>query len=249
MTALNNKYDHSITAEDLFAYTGAVAAHSAYTARFQRDLVQPGLRIPITADAALFAEAAELGREVVWLHCFGERFADSASGRPHAPPRLPPERAPTISKEGAIPTEPERMPNRLDYDPERQRLFVGEGFIDRVPPEIWAYEVSGKQVLMQWFSYRRRDRSRPLIGDRRPPSPLDKVQPDNWLPEYTTELMNLLHVLGRLVLLESRQADLLERICEGPLLAADQLRALGAFDTPTSGRGGGTDSRQGDLLR
>jgi hypothetical protein len=29
--------------------------------------------------------------------------------------------------------------------------------------------------------------------------------------------MNLLHVLGRLVALEPRQADLLERICAAPL--------------------------------
>jgi len=26
-----------------------------------------------------------------------------------------------------------------------------------------AYEVSGKKILSQWFSYRRRDRSRPVI--------------------------------------------------------------------------------------
>jgi hypothetical protein len=32
---------------------------------------------------------------------------------------------------------------------------------------MWAYEVSGKNVLRQWFSYRRRDRSKPVIGDRR----------------------------------------------------------------------------------
>ena len=33
-------------------------------------------------------------------------------------------------------------------------------------------EVSGKQVLVQWFSGRRKHRERPLIGDRRKPSPL-----------------------------------------------------------------------------
>jgi hypothetical protein len=73
-------------------------------------------------------------------------------------------------------------------------------------------------------SYRRRDRTRPIIGDRRPPSPLDAVQPDHWLPDCTTDLLDLLHVLGRLVALESRQADLLDRLCAGPLLAAEELR-------------------------
>ena len=94
-----------------------------------------------------------------------------------------------------------------------------------MPRAVWAYKVSGKQVLVQWFSYRRCDRSLPLIGDRRPPSPLDRIQPDGWLAEHTTELMNVLHVLGRLVALEPRQADLLNRIGDGPLLSGDELRA------------------------
>jgi hypothetical protein len=100
---------------------------------------------------------------------------------------------------------------------------------DNVTPEMWAYEVSGKQVLWHWFSYRRLDRSRPIIGDRRPPSPLDSIQPKSWLPEYTTDLLDLLHVLGRLIALEPAQADLLNRICASPLLGADELSSAGAF--------------------
>jgi hypothetical protein len=112
----------------------------------------------------------------------------------------------------------------MDYDPAARWLKIGKGFIENVTPEMWGYEVSGMNVLRQWFSYRRRDRSRPLIGDRRPPSPLDKIQPDHWLPEYTSDLLDLLHVLGRLIALEPRQADLLERICSGKLRKADELR-------------------------
>jgi hypothetical protein len=103
------------------------------------------------------------------------------------------------------------------------------GYIDNVTPEMWAYEVSGMNVLRQWFSYRRRDRSRPIIGDRRPPSPLGDIQPDHWLPEYTSDLIDLLHVLGRLIALEPKQADLLERICAGPLRKADELEQAGAL--------------------
>ena len=101
-----------------------------------------------------------------------------------------------------------------------------------MPQAVWDYEVSGKDVLSQWFSYRRRDRSRPLMGDRRPPSPLNDIQPPGWLAEYTTELLNVVHVLTRLVALEPAQADLLARICDGPTLDADALRAAGAFDAP-----------------
>jgi hypothetical protein len=89
-------------------------------------------------------------------------------------------------------------------------------------------------VLWHWFSYRRRNRTsrRPIIGDRRPPSPLDSIEPDNWLSEYTSDLIDLLHMLGRLIALEPAQADLLNRICEGPLRGAEELRTAGAFTLP-----------------
>ena len=107
----------------------------------------------------------------------------------------------------------------MDYDAAKRRLVIGKGFVDNVTPAMRAYEISGKNVLDQWFSYRRRDRTKPMIGDKRPPSPLEKIQPDGWLAEYTEDLLNLLNVLGRLVALEPRQADLLDRIVAGPLVA------------------------------
>ncbi len=95
-----------VTPEDVMAYIAAVMAHPAFTARFKADLVRPGLRVPLTADKALFDEAAALGREVVWLHCYGERFVDTAAGRPKGPPRLPANERPTIPADGAIPGAP-----------------------------------------------------------------------------------------------------------------------------------------------
>ena len=44
-----------------------------------------------------------LGRDVVWLHCYGERFVDPAAGRPKGAPRLAKEEAPFIPADGAIP--------------------------------------------------------------------------------------------------------------------------------------------------
>jgi hypothetical protein len=219
---LSAAYGVAVSAEDLMAYIAGVMAHPAFTARFQADLVRPGLRLPVTADPALFSDTARLGREVIWLHCYGERFADAGAGRPSAPPRMAKGEGPIIPADGMIPGAPEPLPDAMDYD-----------------PAVWDYEVSGKNVLRQWFSYRKRDRTRPIIGDRRPPSPLDRIQPEHWLDEYTVDLMNLLHVLGRLVALEPRQADLLERICAGPLLTAEALAVAGALSAPPSAKGAG----------
>ena len=182
---LAETFGRSVTPEDVMAYLAALMAHPAFTKRFAADLVRPGLRVPLTADAALFAEAAALGREIVWLHCYGERFADPAGNRPKRAPRLPKGEAPTIPQGGGIPGAPEPLPDTMDYDAAKQRLSIGNGFVEHVTPAMWGYEVSGKNVLRQWFSYRKRDRSRPIIGDRRQPSPLDKIQPDHWLADYT----------------------------------------------------------------
>ena len=115
------------------------------------------------------------------------------------------------------------MPDEIRYEQETQRLWIGEGYVESVPAAVWTYEVSGMKVLKKWFSYRQKDRSRPLIGGKRPPSDLDRIQPQTWLSEYTTELLNVLHVLGRLLKLEKVQAELLDEVCSGPLITPAQL--------------------------
>lgn len=226
LSELGAAYGREVTAPEVMAWIAAVAAHPGYVARFAKHLKQPGLRIPLTADAALFDAAVAVGREVIWLHSFGERFAE---GRPPGAPRVTDGPEPTIPADGVLPTTLEAMPHDLEYDAAQQRLKIGTGYIANVSPAVWAYEVSGKRVLSQWWSYRRQDRSKPPMGDKRPPSPLSSIQPTAWLPEYTSELLAVLRVLTRLVALEPRQLDLLDRIIAGPVIDADILRAAGGL--------------------
>jgi hypothetical protein len=223
MKTLTKQHGAAPEPEDVFAYIAALLANPAYTDKFKSDLVRPGLRVPLTADKALFAKAADIGREVIWLHTFGERFADPAQGRPPGQPKLPDAERPKVQAGHPIPDASQSFPDTIDYDPAKRELKIGSGIIAPVAPEVWAYEVSGKQVLRQWFSYRKKDREKPQIGDRRPPSPLGEIQPDHWLSEYTTELLNVINVLGLLVKLEPKQAALLEEIVEAPLIPASKL--------------------------
>ena len=238
LTFLSEKFGHLISAEDFLAYIAAVAANPAFTKRFEDDLSTPGLRIPITSDWNIFAEAVEVGRTILWLHTFGERMADPAKGRPAQPPRLPAGKAPRIPSKGAISQEPTEMPDTISYEATKKHLHVGNGYVENVEPGVWNYEVSGKQVLLQWFSYRKADRERPIIGDRRTPSPLGDIQPKHWLAEYTTELINVLNVLGWLVSLEPAQKELLDKICAAPMISGNELRNARALELPAKSKKG-----------
>jgi predicted helicase len=116
---LAKTYGQPVKAEDVMAYIAAVMAHPAFTARFQSDLLQPGLRVPITADAKLFAEAVALGSEVIWLHCYGERFIHASANRPKQAPRLPTGNVPIIPVGGA--SRPDRNLCRMPWIMIRQR--------------------------------------------------------------------------------------------------------------------------------
>src|SRR5262249_660535 len=126
-------------------------------------------------------------------------------------------------------SRPDEMPDELRYDEGKRRLLIGNGYVENVTHQMWEYEVSGKNVLRQWFSYRKATRERPIIGERRQPSKRGDIQSEGWVAEFTTELSNLLNVLGLLVGLEPRQADLLHRICEGETICEKELQQGGAL--------------------
>lgn len=210
----------STSEEDLVAYIAALTSHSAYTRRFAEELRSPGVRIPLTRSRALWMEAVRTGEEVLWLHTFGERYVDRAAGRPRRGPRAS-VGGPVVRVR--IPDTAEGMPEGFTYDEGRRTLHVGEGQIAPVSPEAVAYEVSGMNVLRQWFGYRRRSPA----GRRT--SPLNDIVAEQWTPSMTTELLNLLRVLERCVLLEPGQDKLLAKIMGGRLVTVDDLESAGVL--------------------
>jgi hypothetical protein len=93
---------------------------------------------------------------------------------------------------------------------------------------VWAYEVSGMKVVKKWFGYRKKNPA----GRRS--SPLDEIHPERWPADFTTELLQLLNVLTLCVELEPDQAELLERICAGPLITVTDLEQARVFPVPAS---------------
>ena len=210
-----------VAPEDLLAYVAALAAHDGYSRAFARELDTPGVRIPLTASYELYQEAVVLGREVVWLHTYGERYTDPSSGRPAAAPRMPDGRRPKVT--ASIPDDEAGMPESLEYDEKTETLRIGEGRVSPVPARVFAYDVGGTNVLRKWFGYRRRTPA------GKSSSPLDHVNPTTWSPDYTTDLLNLLNVLGRLVELELAQVSLLARVTAGTTITEQDLRHAGVL--------------------
>lgn len=209
--------DVQVTVEDLTAYVAAVVAHPTFTGRFTDELTTPGVRVPITSDPGMWAHALEVGRQVVWLHTYGEAFAEEGTSRPagnvrfaQGDPRQPQSLSPVTV-----------MPLAIGYDAASQVLTLGDGLWGPVIPEVWAYTVGGKNVLKSWFNYRK------AVPGGKKTSPLDYVHVDTWPAEWTTELIDLITVLARLVDLEAEQAELLADVLAGPMLTSDGLAAEG----------------------
>ena len=209
---------------DLLAYVAGVSAHSGYTQRFRSELTQPGVRIPLTEDLRLWREAVEIGRHVIWLHTFGERFADEGRGRPsHRLPGRPDVQQP-------IPGRPEQLPGRIEYQSLNKCLVLGWdqfGCIGPVTRNAAEYEISGMRVISHWFDYRKRNPS-----GRRGASDLDAENLRRWTNRMTEELRDLVAVLEGCVSLEQRQADLLDRIVRGPILSTAELTEAGVVPPP-----------------
>lgn len=203
------------------AYVAAVTSHPGYVERFWDELETPGVRVPLTADPGLFHEATLIGGEAIWLHTYGERFVNPDADRPPGPPRLPDDQAPKVVE--PIPDDPDRMPDDIDYDPDTQTLHVGDGQIRPVPAEVWDYEVSGMPIVHKWFGYRKRTPA----GKKS--SPLDHINAERWTWQTTRHLLDLLHVLGRVVELHPAQADLLGRIVDGSTITVDDLEVSGVL--------------------
>jgi predicted helicase len=221
---LTQRLGESVTAEDVLAYIACVVAHPTYTARFREELHAPGVRVPLTADSTLWSKGVTLGREVLWLHTYGERYVDAAADRPPGSPKPPEDCRPKVVSE--IPDTEDDLPNDILHDPEALTLHIGKGRIAPVPVEVWNYEVSGTKVILKWFGYRKRKPA----GKRS--SRLDDINPSWWPHQRTTDLLNLLNVLSSLVALEEEQARLLEQILASPQITVVDLESAGVLPVP-----------------
>jgi hypothetical protein len=205
---LAGAYGRPVTTEDFASYIYAVLAHPSFTERFRTQLESRDLRVPLTKDADLFAEAVAIGERLLWLHTFGERFTSRQRQRGRIPRG-------SARCTRPVPEGRDSYPDSFEWveGPEGGgTLIVGDGAFAPVSREIYEFEVSGLKVVQSWLNYRMR---RPRNVRRS--SPLDDIRPERWTAEFTTELLHVLWILEATIETYPLQTNLLDRIVEGDL--------------------------------
>ncbi len=224
---LTAAYARKVTAEDFAAYVYGVLAHPHYTSSFWDELEACEVRVPLTRDANLFEEAAKIGRTLIHLHTYGQRFVPEGEMLGNVPRG----KARCVV---AVPDAPDRYPEHFDYDAETSSIRVGAqnlfedgaGVFAPVSPAVWDFEVSGLMVVQSWLGYRMAERS------GRTSSSLDEIRPERWTPAMTTQFLELLWVLEATLAVYPQQAELLDEVLAGPLFEVSDLPDRPARNAP-----------------
>lgn len=203
---LSTTYSDNVAPAALFAYAYAIFASPTYVEQFADNLEVPGPRLPLTRDAVLFRRAEALGRQLIFLHTFGQRCAESAGEAGRVPQGRA--RCLTAVSQG-------EYPEAYSYDEQMEVLKVGSGQFAPVSPEVYQFSVSGFPVVRSWLDYRMRENT----GRRS--SALDDIRPERWT--FTEDLLRVLWVLEHTVTLFPDLARLLTDILRSRLFTADEL--------------------------
>lgn len=102
-------------------------------------------------------------------------------------------------------------------------------------------------MIREWFNDRKRDRTPTVIGDRTV-SPLWEVHSPTWRASYTSDLLDLINVLGLLIDAEAEQAALLGDIVANPLWTVGELEAAAVLPIPSRSRSVATRAAEDALF-
>jgi hypothetical protein len=197
-----------VSAEDFFAYTYSLLSAPTYVETFWEELTAPGPRLPITRDARLFQQAVELGKRLLWLHTYGERFVPQGRRRSQIP-------AGAARCTLTIPTTQKEYPDSVSWDADC--LHVGKGEFRPVSEAVWRFSVSDFFVVESWVKSRLRDR-----GGRRS-SALDDIRLEQRTAGMTQELLELIWIVEATLTMQPELNMVLAHIIDRPLFVAADL--------------------------
>ena len=213
---------------NLVYYLAALTGHPKYVRTFSKSLETSRMRVPLTAVPELWDRAVQLGKQVVWLHTYGER-GEPLPGMKYlhqlpegADYTLP---VPTVDMGRNMPTEqPSFLPNSVTDDlaekqntPAMGTVSFGQARCENVEKRVFDYTIGDKQVLNLWSKYRIKDPK----GTQN--SPLDNIVQQEWPPAWSEEYERLLYTLTHLVHLEPAQEKLLDEVLAGEQISREEF--------------------------
>lgn len=212
---------------DLVYYLAALTGHPGYVRTFDEPLQQAGIRVPLTADPELWERAVQLGKQVVWLHTYGERgeplpgmkyLHQLPEGANYTLPtptvdmgKTMPEKKPSFSP------DPVNSLSEEENNPVMGTVSFGRARCENVEKRVFDYTVGGNQVLGLWAKYRLK---KPGV---RSSSPLDYIVQREWPPAWSEEYERLLYTLTHLVHLEPAQEKLLDEVLAGEQIFREEF--------------------------
>ena len=213
---------------DLVYYLAALTGHPGYVRTFDEPLQQAGIRVPLTADPELWERAVQLGKQVVWLHTYGERgeplpgmkyLHQLPEGADYALPtptvdmgKTMPEKKPSFSPDpvtGSLSKE--------ENNPVMGTVSFGKARCENVEKRVFDYTVGGNQVLGLWAKYRLK---KPVV---RRSSSLNDIVLREWPAAWSEEYERLLYTLTHLVHLEPAQEKLLDEVLAGEQIFREEF--------------------------
>ncbi|NHZ43327.1 type ISP restriction/modification enzyme [Massilia aquatica] len=202
-------FGKTVSPEDWAAYLYCITAQAGFTSKFATELAARSIRVPITTDLALFDRATEIGRCLLNLHTFGERYQARQT-------RLTGLAKCTKSIQG------DEAVTSFGYDEATACLRIGSGEFRPVSPDVWSFQVSGMKVLSSWIA------NRMAIRPGKKSSVLDEIGPMCWTATMTTELLQLVWTLEQTLVYSSKQVELLDQIATSNVLLASEFSVVPA---------------------
>jgi predicted helicase len=128
--------ENAFAPEDVFSYAYAVFHSPTYRERYAEFLKMDFPRLPLTRSRALFAALVGRGEELAALHLL---------------------EAPALNRLiTSFPVPGSNVVEKVRYEEAARRVYINQGqYFEGVPPEVWAFQVGGYQVLHKWLKDRK----------------------------------------------------------------------------------------------
>lgn len=131
---LTREFKKAPSPEEIFYYIYAVLYSNTYRSKYAEFLKIDFPRVPFTKDYKLFKKMGEHGEKLVSLHLLKSEELD----------------APIVKFEG----KGNDKVKKLRY--EKGKLYINDAqYFERIPPEVWEYQIGGYQVCDKWLKDRK----------------------------------------------------------------------------------------------